>query len=97
MACISNGGADSRELTCILRQRIILKITYLYQNNMDSRMISKTKLRQQIESLPEEFSIDELIDRLLLIEKVEIGIEQSKNQEIISDAEMSNEIKKWFE
>ena len=60
-------------------------------------MISKTKLRQQIENLPEEFSIDELIDRLLLIEKVEIGIEQSKNQEIISDAEMSNEIKKWFE
>ena len=60
-------------------------------------MITKTKLKQQIENLPEEFSIDELIDRLLLIEKVEIGIEQSKNQEIISDAEMNNEIKKWFE
>jgi len=60
-------------------------------------MITKTKLKEQIESFPEEFSIDELIDRLLFIEKVERGIEQSKKGEVISEEELDKEIKKWFE
>ena len=60
-------------------------------------MLTKTKLKEQIEKFPEEFSIDELIDRLILIEKIEEGIRQSENGEVISEAELDNEIKKWFE
>lgn len=59
-------------------------------------MITKTKLREQIECLPEEFTINELIDRLMLIEKIENGIEQSKNNEEISEEELEKEISKWF-
>ncbi|MFC2100275.1 hypothetical protein ACFLRZ_00445 [Bacteroidota bacterium] len=60
-------------------------------------MLTKTKLKEQIENFPEEFSIDELIDRLILIEKIDRGIKQSENGEVISEAELDNEIKKWFE
>ena len=60
-------------------------------------MITKTKLKEQIEHFPETFSIDELIDRLILIEKIERGITQSNNGEVISEAELDKEIKKWFE
>jgi predicted transcriptional regulator len=60
-------------------------------------MLTKTKLKEQIEKFPEEFSIDELIDRLILIEKIEEGIRQSESGEVISEAELDNEIKKWFE
>jgi hypothetical protein len=59
-------------------------------------MLTRTKLKEQIEKFPEEFSIDDLIDRLILIEKIEFGIKQSKNGEVISDSEMDKEIKKWF-
>lgn len=59
-------------------------------------MITKTKLKQQIESFPEEFTIDELIDRLLLIEKIERGIRQSDNNEELSEQELDKEISKWF-
>lgn len=59
-------------------------------------MISKTKLKEQIELLPEEFSIDELGDRLILIEKIEEGEKQSLNGETISSEEMDKEIEKWF-
>jgi hypothetical protein len=59
-------------------------------------MLTKTKLKEQIEGFPEEFSIDDLIDRLILIEKIEHGIKQSENGEVISDSEMDKEIKKWF-
>ena len=32
-------------------------------------ILTKSKLKEQIKLLPEKFSIDELIDRLILIEK----------------------------
>ena len=60
-------------------------------------MITRTKLKIQIESLPEEFSIDELVEKLILIEKVENGEKQSLNGETISEVELESEINKWFE
>jgi predicted house-cleaning noncanonical NTP pyrophosphatase (MazG superfamily) len=59
-------------------------------------MITKTKLKEQIENFPEEFTIDELIDRLLLIEKIERGNQQSQNGEEITEAELEKEMNKWF-
>jgi len=60
-------------------------------------MITKTRLIEQIEYFPEQFSIDELIDRLILIEKIERGIKQSDNGEEINEQELDKEISKWFE
>ena len=48
-------------------------------------------------SLPEEFSIDELIERLILIEKIERGNKQSENGDVIADEDLNKEIEKWFE
>lgn len=59
-------------------------------------MLTKAKLKEQIENFPDEFSLDELIERLLFIEKVEFGLQQSENGETISEAELENEIGKWF-
>ena len=60
-------------------------------------MISKAKLKEQIDSFPEEFSIDDLIERLILVEKIEKGKTQSENNEIISESEFDKEIDQWFE
>ena len=60
-------------------------------------MLTKTKLINQIEKLPEEFSIDELFESIILMDKIERGNKQSENGEVISDAEMDKEIEKWFE
>ncbi len=59
-------------------------------------MISKSKLKEQIENFPDEFSIDELVERLILIEKIENGNKQSETGEIISESDLDNEIEKWF-
>jgi hypothetical protein len=59
-------------------------------------MITKSKLKEQIENFPDEFSIDELVERLILVEKIEKGNQQSENGEIISESELDNEIEKWF-
>jgi len=60
-------------------------------------MITKDKLKKHIEKFPEEMSIDELIDRLVFVEKLENRISQSKNGETISDEELKIEMEKWFE
>jgi hypothetical protein len=50
-------------------------------------MITKSKLKEHIEKFPHEFSIDDLVERLILIEKIEKGNQQSLNGEIISEQE----------
>lgn len=59
-------------------------------------MITKTKLKEQIDSFPEQFSIDDLIERLILVEKIENGKIQSENGEVLSESEFDKEIDKWF-
>ncbi len=56
----------------------------------------KTALKKQIESLPEEFSIEELIEKLILIEKIEIGNKQSINGQTISETDLEKEMETWF-
>jgi len=60
-------------------------------------MLTKTRLKEQIEKFPEEFSIDDLIENLVLMEKIEKGNKQSEKGEVISEDEIENEIEKWFE
>lgn len=60
-------------------------------------MLTKTKVKEQIEHLPEHFSIDDLVERLILIEKIDRGNRQSQKGEVISEDQLSQEIDKWFE
>lgn len=59
-------------------------------------MLRKEKVKAEIENLPDEFSIDDLVERLILVEKVEKSILQSERGEVISDAELEKEMEKWF-
>lgn len=59
-------------------------------------MITKTKLKEQIDSFPEEFSIDDLIERLILMEKIENGKIQSENDDVLSEKEFDREMGQWF-
>lgn len=59
-------------------------------------MISKEKLKKSLEEMPEEFSIEELIDKAILLDKIERGNQQSIRNEIISEEQLEDEMKKWF-
>ena len=61
------------------------------------KMITKEKLKKYVEKFPDEMSIDELIDKLIFVEKLEIRIAQSDNGETISEDELKTEMGKWFE
>ena len=50
-------------------------------------MITKSQLIQTIEDMPEKFSIDDFLDKILLLQKIEAGLNQSENGETLSTEE----------
>lgn len=58
-------------------------------------MINKKNLIKLLDTFPETFTLDELIDRIVLIEKIEIGLNQSEDNDVISEEDINAEIKTW--
>jgi hypothetical protein len=59
-------------------------------------MIIKKQLTLTLEQFPEQFSLEELIDKLILLDKIERGNLQSEKNEVINEEELENEMQKWF-
>ena len=45
-------------------------------------MLTRMQVFDTLEKMPEQFSIDQLFDKLLFINKVEIGLAQSENGQV---------------
>ena len=58
-------------------------------------MLTKDKVNKTVKNLPDSFTIDELIDQLIFIEKVEEGIKQSMEGKVVSNEEIKKMIDKW--
>ena len=58
-------------------------------------MITKTQLISSLKDMPDQFSIDELMDKLILLQKIETGLEQSKKDEVYTTKEAKEMLKKW--
>ncbi len=58
-------------------------------------MLTKGQVNKTIKNLPESFTIDELIDQLLLMEKIEEGYQQSESGKVVSNADVKLMIDKW--
>lgn len=60
-------------------------------------MISKEKLQETINQLPDSIDLDELIERLVFLDKIEKGNNQSLLDDVISEESLDENIQKWFE
>jgi hypothetical protein len=59
-------------------------------------MITKKQLKETIKKLPEEFSLEELMDKLILLDKIERAEKESERGETITEEELNRELEKWF-
>ncbi len=59
-------------------------------------MLNKGQLIQTIKDLPESFSLDDLLDSLLLIQKIETRLEQSATGETLTTEEAKQRLNKWL-
>lgn len=58
--------------------------------------MTKKNLLETIKDLPEKFSIDELLDRVMLMQKIETGLSQSLNGQSKSTEQAKLKLKKWL-
>jgi len=58
-------------------------------------MLTKEKLNRTIGTLPDSFTIDELIEQLIFMEKVEEGMQQSEESKVVSNEDVKAMIDKW--
>ena len=58
--------------------------------------ITKEKLKKHIDDFPDEISIEEVIERLIFIEKLEERLQESNKNQTIDEDQLKNEIQQWF-
>ncbi|MCE2995198.1 MAG: hypothetical protein ACK5RG_22395 [Cyclobacteriaceae bacterium] len=58
--------------------------------------ITKEKLIETIKDLPETFSLEDLFERLIFLQKIESGIEQSKSDQVLSTADARAKLSQWL-
>ncbi len=59
-------------------------------------MITKVMVNDQIKEMPDEFTLDELIERLLIVEKINQGLTELEQGKIITEYELDQRMAKWF-
>jgi len=56
-------------------------------------MLSKAKVLESIKEMPEQFNLDELFERMIFLQKIEIGLAQATEGKVVSHEELTNDSK----
>ena len=59
-------------------------------------MLTKEDVLKTVNDLPGEFSFEDILDRLMLLNKIDIGLKQSNNDETLSTKEAEESLAKWL-
>ena len=57
--------------------------------------MKKATVIHALNELPKEFNLDELLDRLILIEKIDAGLAESKSGKTIRHEHLKKMVAKW--
>lgn len=60
-------------------------------------MLTRMMVKETADRMPKRFTIDQLVDQLVFIEKVKTGLQQSAEGRIFSRDKAKNRLKKWFQ
>jgi hypothetical protein len=55
-------------------------------------MLTKTQVLKSVEALPEQFSLDDLIERFLFLNDMEMRMQESKNGQLTDHEDFKKEI-----
>jgi predicted transcriptional regulator len=57
--------------------------------------MKKDKVLDTIKALPQEFELDELLEKLIFIDKVDSGLAQVEQGKVIPHDKVKEAVKKW--
>jgi predicted transcriptional regulator len=58
-------------------------------------MLTKSAVIKTLTTFPDNFSIDDLVEEMILLDKIERGIQDAENGKVISDSELDKRIEEW--
>lgn len=59
-------------------------------------MLTKEKIKKTIDTLPDNLTVDEVIDKIILLDKIEQGLKDVENGNVYTTDEVKDKLKKWF-
>jgi hypothetical protein len=59
-------------------------------------ILTKQWVYDVLDTMPEMFSANEFIDKIIISRKIEMAREEIKNGDFLNEEEMETEIKKWL-
>lgn len=59
-------------------------------------MLTKEKVLQTIEELPNKFSLNEIAEKLILLEKIELGLQQVEKGKVMTTIDAKQKLEKWY-
>ena len=59
-------------------------------------MLTKEKIKTTIDSLPDNFTIEDIIEKLIVLDKIEQGLNDVKEGRVYSTEEVKKRLDKWL-
>jgi hypothetical protein len=59
-------------------------------------MLTKEKIKTTIDALPEDFTIEDIIEKLIFLDKIEQGLNDVKNEKVYATKEARKRLDRWL-
>jgi hypothetical protein len=60
-------------------------------------MLTKDKVKELVDHMPDTFSVDDLVERVILLQKIEVAQKEIENGEGIDWEDIKKEMDTWLE
>jgi predicted transcriptional regulator len=59
-------------------------------------MLTKEKIKKSIDTLPDNLTVDQVIDQIIMLDKIEQGLKDVENGNVYSTDEVKEQLNKWL-
>ncbi len=59
-------------------------------------MLTKDKVKKTIDRLPESFTVDQIVEELVVLNKIEEGLRDVEKGRVFTTEQVKNELKTWL-
>lgn len=59
-------------------------------------MLTKEKIKKSIDALPDNLTIDQVIDRMIMLDKIEQGLKDVKDGNVYTTEKVKDKPNKWL-
>ncbi|MFZ0472219.1 MAG: hypothetical protein WAL94_06370 [Bacteroidales bacterium] len=69
---------------------------YIYTIIYDLKMLTKEKVKKTIDRLPESFTVEQVVEELVVLDKIEKGLKEVEEGKVYTTKQAKDQLKKWL-